>query len=341
MPAKRRLSILTVPLLVILCLPVFTAPVHAQGTISPVPTDTLRQLYAIFNLRDTDALDEYYVADYLSHVPSGDTPEVESFRETLIWLQTAMPDFQIEVEALIGENDLVFSRIVLVGTFKNDLLMADGETILPATGQPFILPVHTIEKFDDMGHIAEEWVVFDSLNYLSQLGILPLNRVLVATPEAVVGPVVDEIQLTPTPIDEITIEAVLQLYEDVFSTGDVQAADDFMTPDLIHWERGNRYNLDDWKALVSDLHVALPDLSVTPTMTVVEGNLVAVYFTMVGTMTGSFTFPDGLVVAPTKAQIELPSMMLFRFGSEGKVVETWNEYDSLDLLAQMSAGPGE
>ena len=37
-------------------------------------------------------------------------------------------------------------------------------------------------------------------------------------------------------------------------------------------------------------------------------------------------------MAPTGKEMEIPGMAVFRFSSEGKVVESWDSYDQLSLM---------
>jgi len=39
-------------------------------------------------------------------------------------------------------------------------------------------------------------------------------------------------------------------------------------------------------------------------------------------------------MAPTGKEIELKAVTIFRFSSEGKVVESWDSYDQLSLMRQ-------
>ena len=78
---------------------------------------------------------------------------------------------------------------------------------------------------------------------------------------------------------------------------------------------------------------AFPDLHMTIDDMVAEGDRVAYRWTVRGTHRGAHT---QLGIAPTGKQVTGWGMSIDRIVG-GKIVETWNRYDSLGLMQQLEA----
>jgi serine phosphatase RsbU (regulator of sigma subunit) len=96
-------------------------------------------------------------------------------------------------------------------------------------------------------------------------------------------------------------------------------------PDGSVLERGP----EDVKRFIKEFRSAFPDLRISPDDQIAEGDKVVSHGTIRGTHQGEFR---GL--APTGEEREIKGMAIFRFSSEGKVVESWDSYDQLSLMRQ-------
>jgi serine phosphatase RsbU (regulator of sigma subunit) len=96
-------------------------------------------------------------------------------------------------------------------------------------------------------------------------------------------------------------------------------------PDGSVLERGP----EDVKRFVGEFRSAFPDLRISPDDQIAEGDKVVSYGTIRGTHQGEFRG-----MAPTGEEREIKGMAVFRFSSEGKVVESWDSYDQLSLMRQ-------
>src|SRR5215213_2312706 len=85
----------------------------------------------------------------------------------------------------------------------------------------------------------------------------------------------------------------------------------------------------DVKRFVSEFGSASPNLRISSKEQIAEGDKVVSYGTIRGTHQGEFRG-----MAPTGEEMEIPGMAVFRFSSEGKVVESWDSYDQLSLMRQ-------
>lgn len=113
-------------------------------------------------------LDEYetvYGPDYVSHGSHGDVGRDQDRASAKNWRQ-AFPDLRVTVDQVIAEGDLVAVRFVGEGTNTGS---TNG---MPATGKSVRIPGMTVFRFVD-GKIVEEWPMFNELDLLRQLGLMP------------------------------------------------------------------------------------------------------------------------------------------------------------------------
>jgi predicted ester cyclase len=96
-------------------------------------------------------------------------------------------------------------------------------------------------------------------------------------------------------------------------------------PDGSVLERGP----EDVKRFVGEFRSAFPDLRLIIEEQIAEGDKVVSRGTIRGTHQREFR---GL--APTGKEMEIKGMAVFRFSSEGRVVESWDSYDQLSLMRQ-------
>ncbi len=79
----------------------------------------------------------------------------------------AMPDMRITIEDTIAEGDRVLTRVRPQGTNTGELMG------MPATGKKvdvkWVMNVVRIAN----GKVVEEWEIFDQLDFMRQLGVIP------------------------------------------------------------------------------------------------------------------------------------------------------------------------
>ena len=96
-------------------------------------------------------------------------------------------------------------------------------------------------------------------------------------------------------------------------------------PDGSVLERGP----EDVKRFIKEFRSAFPDLHLIIEEQLAEGDKVVSHGTIQGTHQGEFRG-----MAPTGKEREIKGMAIFRFSSDGKVVESWDSYDQLSLMRQ-------
>jgi steroid delta-isomerase-like uncharacterized protein len=124
-------------------------------------------------------------------------------------------------------------------------------------------------------------------------------------------------------VEEVGNEGNLDLVDEIFA--------DYVShqPDGSVLERGP----EDVKRFMGEFRSAFPDFHTTIEDQIAEGDRVATRWTMHGTHEGEFRG-----IAPTGGQIRVTGIGIFRF-SEGKVVESWDNFDQLGMMQQLGVVP--
>jgi predicted ester cyclase len=132
-----------------------------------------RWVEEVFNAGAAEAADEIVAADFTEHAlaPFGQTApgRVEGpahIRATVGFLRAQFPDVQMQIEAMVADENLVSVRVVATGT---NLGRLNG--VLPPTGRSFRAEQsHWFRVVD--GRLAEHWAIRDDLSALVQLGVI-------------------------------------------------------------------------------------------------------------------------------------------------------------------------
>jgi len=117
--------------------------------------------------KNLEVLDGLYTDDYLYHgIPLlGDLRGPTAFRTMIAGFFAAISDFREEVLDQIAEGDKVVTRLSGSGRHTGPILGA------APTGGRVQWTAIIVSRFVD-GKIAEEWVEFDALSLLQQLGAI-------------------------------------------------------------------------------------------------------------------------------------------------------------------------
>jgi predicted ester cyclase len=113
--------------------------------------------------------DEIIAPEYVRHDP-GDPFAArgpDDVKRIVSMMRSMLPDFRIEVEAVVAEGNLVVSRYTAIATDTRGYMgkAPTGKTIRTSAMQMF--------RFNDDGKIVESWAARDDLGTLRQLGHLP------------------------------------------------------------------------------------------------------------------------------------------------------------------------
>lgn len=94
-------------------------------------------------------------------------PELKAFFASL---RAAFSGFRCERSELVSQGDLIAARTTMSGVFDNRFEASPIGPIEP-TGQAMALNLINFFRYDANGKLAEEWVQYDALGFLKQLGV--------------------------------------------------------------------------------------------------------------------------------------------------------------------------
>lgn len=122
-----------------------------------------------------------------------------------------------------------------------------------------------------------------------------------------------------------------RVVDEGFSSGNLDALDEVMSPDFIENEPGpgQGRGLAGMKDMVRELRTAFPDLQATIEDSFAAGDKVCARVAFRGTNSGEF-----LGEPPTDKAIVWEAIDICRF-AEGRVAEHWGQTDRLGLLEQV------
>lgn len=131
--------------------------------------DVIRQFEEAINNQEFDLLDDLMASDIVRHcqaTPDVQVSSVEEFKGLQKGFLNSLPDQRITTDIVLAEGDYVATYSTYSGTQEGPM----GN--FPATGKEVNLKFITIFRITD-GKIAELWVEWDNISFLTQLGHFP------------------------------------------------------------------------------------------------------------------------------------------------------------------------
>src|SRR5215211_806477 len=124
--------------------------------------------------------------------------------------------------------------------------------------------------------------------------------------------------------------AIFRRYiEEVWNQTNLEVVDEIFDRYISHQPDGSilERGPEDVKRFVGEFRSAFPDLRLSIDDQIAEGDKVMIRETARGTHQGELRG-----MAPTGEEMEIKGIAIFRFSSQGKVVESWDSYDQLSLM---------
>src|SRR4051794_13174133 len=168
---NNRLFTLTAALVALLASPLLAQDHALSGgamTIDHNKAAVRRWSEDLWSRGNLAVADEIVASDYVRHDPGDPFPArgPEDIKRIVGMLRGMLPDFHIEVDAIVAEGDLVVSRYTATATDTR------GYMGMPATGKSIRTSAMQMFRLRD-GKIVESWAVRDDLAVLRQLGHYP------------------------------------------------------------------------------------------------------------------------------------------------------------------------
>lgn len=129
----------------------------------------VRRFWEGFNTHNLDLWDEVCAPAFINHDSSLPTPDADlsSIKQTIqTLLLTAFPDMQSEEQDLVAQGDKVVVRRIWRGTHRGELMG------LAPTGKAVSCTGMALSQLRE-GKLVEQWVNFDLMSLLQQVGALP------------------------------------------------------------------------------------------------------------------------------------------------------------------------
>ena len=132
-------------------------------------------------------------------------------------------------------------------------------------------------------------------------------------------------------ITENEVDTITNKVLNIWNTADFSAADDLYAPGYVrhHPTPSANASFDDFKNMVTALHVAFPDCAFTFSDSLVKDNKIVVFATFTGTNTGSLEDRP-----PTGKKTRVSGVYVFRI-VEGKIAEEWTYFNLLSYYEQL------
>jgi predicted ester cyclase len=134
----------------------------------------------------------------------------------------------------------------------------------------------------------------------------------------------------------MSIEAFTRLFDDVFTNGNLDAADQLVAPEIIDHQfapdgsPGRTLTRDQFKMFVRALRAGIPDLHYTVEDAAAVGDKVWLRVRARGTDSGTGQFGH----PPTGKQISIDVIDVARF-ADGQMIEHWGVPDRMSVLQQL------
>jgi len=128
--------------------------------------------YTVFSNQEWSRLHESHAENILVHWPDGSTTTgIKRHIEDLSKMFVYAPDTRIKEHPIkIGSGNITAVMGVMEGTFIEPMPIGDGKFIDP-TGKAFKINMVTIGLWNDDGIMYEEYLFWDNLTYMKQLGL--------------------------------------------------------------------------------------------------------------------------------------------------------------------------
>jgi steroid delta-isomerase-like uncharacterized protein len=136
---------------------------------------------------------------------------------------------------------------------------------------------------------------------------------------------------------EANAAAAKRVVDEGFNHGRLEVIDELCSPDVVSHDpaepedvRGieaHRERIRAYRTAMSDLEVLVEDI-------VASGDRVATRWRARGTNDGEL-----MGMSPTGKHIEITGMSIDRFDADGKIVETWDQWDNAGFMVQLGLAP--
>ncbi|MEP7290303.1 MAG: ester cyclase, partial [Chloroflexota bacterium] len=271
----------------------------------------------LWNKKNYDIVYEYVAPGFTAHGAGGQDIKMgpEGPRDMVKAWHAAMPDGRMTIDDVITEGDLSTIRMTWRGTHTG----AFGD--IPPSGNKIEVTSIGIDRVVN-GKITEGWGELNMLGMMQQMGAIP-------------GPQAGK----PASPEEERVNRnreVIHRFYSAVNTKQREVFYEIVHPNFVN-HGGASGDTVGPTALIDSFnpfYEAMSDWHVSEDYVVAQGDRVASRGTNTGTHTGSFMgFP------PTGKKLSWTGIIIYRLDEDGKVIERWQDFDTLGMLTQMGIIP--
>ncbi len=234
----------------------------------------------------------------------------------------ALPDLHYTIDDLVVGADLIASRYTATATHQGELMG------IPPTGKQATWTGIIIHRFAD-GKIVEEWIEWDTMGMMQQLGVIPAT----GNENYTWG---EPSEVTGEPGDPEANKAILRrITEEALNQRNLSLVDEFYATDYVFHLPGTPdiHGPEGFKQYFSTAFAAFPDFHLTTEDMIAEEDKVVSRVTIRGTHKGEF-----MGIPPTGKEVTATGILIQRF-ADGKIVEDWESFDFLGFMQQLTPPP--
>ncbi len=128
-----------------------------------------RLIREVWNKGNLNIAGEIVATNHVSHDPAiAHEDGLGGFKNHVTRVRTAFPDIEFKIEDILEDGEKVITRWTASGTHRGAFLG------VPAAGKQFTVTGITVLRFA-RGKIVEDWVNWDALGLMQQLGAVPAS----------------------------------------------------------------------------------------------------------------------------------------------------------------------
>jgi len=282
----------------------------------------------IWNQGKLDLADEIIATDLIRNDagnPDANGPVgSEGFKQLVAMYRAAFHGVQFVYDDLIAKGDMTIGRWTATSIHQGEFMG------IPATGTAMTVTGISIVRYSN-GKMVEEWVNWDSLGMMQQLGAITPGR-----PGAENYTWGASSEITGDSGDPAANKTmVLDFIEELWNKQNLDVLDETHHPDIAAHTpvelSSPLVGLEINKQTVKLYLTAFPDMHTVNEDVFAEGDKVVVRWRTTGTHLGELAG-----VPPTGRQVEFTGITIYRM-ADGKSVENWWAWDAMGLMQQLTA----
>ena len=268
---------------------------------------------------------ELYAPDFVNHGRSRDADLAEDQAAARGWRQ-ASPDLVMTTDLILAEGDLVSVLWRAGGTNTGE---GNG---LPATGRRINGKGITVWRIED-GKIREEWSEFGMLHLLQEAGLIPGGNPVPQTPQPMPADLQASLHAVPERQLEENRSIATSVFERILGEGKIDLFASMYSAGFANHGLYRNSTVKDEIEGTNGFRTLAPDLKVSVTQTIAEGDFVHVTYLAGGTNTGA-----AMGLPATGKPFRMRGMSVFRIRA-GKITDEWSVLDQYQALKDLGLLP--